>query len=401
MGSSDAPNNAFASRDDGDQGSHGNESGDEGHSSIGEGEGKRAAYADPTPMEVEAMENIKAWLARDGLTMPATITSPECGGENRAILKFIRARKSAEKSYEMLTKSLEWRKANGVDTCLDTPCAPAHLKWIAEIPAFWVGYGRSGHPVYLEHTAVIPWDTILQHMTEDEFLVSQVQTLEWQNSVVFPEASRRAGEPITQVINVWDLKGLTLSAFNSKVRAFVKKASGLAQDNYPEGLYAAYIINAPKIFSMIWAVVKQFLDPKTVAKVHIYGPGDKMWNKLQSRLGDGVTLRKEMVCCSKEDIGKAEAEAGLICAHSQTQRWIRDRVAGKEPDVGATPGVLRRESSIKDVYDYFFDASEDLGENESPSLISGSFKERSVAASQPGVEVVNAGKSKKKGCKCC
>lgn len=361
---------------------------------------KEPSYADPTPKELESMAKIKAWLKRDGLAMPSTMTHEECGGEDRAVLKFIRARKTAEKSYEMLTKTLEWRKANDVDRCLETPISAEHLRHVREIPAFYCGFGKTGHPVYLEHTAAIPWDTILANMTTDEFLVSQVQTLEWQASVVFPEASRRAGDAITQVINVWDLKGLTLSGFSSDVRALVKKASALAQDNYPEGLYAAYIINAPKIFSMVWAVVKQFLDAKTVAKVHIYGSGDKMWTKLMDRLGEGVTLRKEMVCCSKADIGKPEAEYGLQGAHGATQRWIRDRIAGRESDFGSAPGVLRRESSTKDIFDIFFDASEELCAPDLASFNQRSSSARlssSLSSSQPVVESVSASKSKK----CC
>jgi hypothetical protein len=33
---------------------------------------------------------------------------------------------------------------------------------------------------------------------------------------VYQVASRRAGRPITQGINVWDMKGLTLTAFTAE-----------------------------------------------------------------------------------------------------------------------------------------------------------------------------------------
>jgi hypothetical protein len=322
---------------------------------------KVPAYADPSAKELDAMAKMRAWLSRDGLEVPYTMTNEDAGGETRALLKFIRARpKSAEKAYEMLKNTLAWRAEKGVDCWLNEPIEEKHLRHVEKIPAYYAGFGKTGHPVYVEHTAAIPWPTILANMSTDEFLKSQVQTLEWQASVVYPEASRRAGEPITQVINVWDLKGLTMSGFTSDVRALVKKASALAQDNYPEGLYAAYIINAPKIFSFVWAVVKQFLDAKTVSKVHIYGSGTKMWEKLMDRLGPGTTLTKEMVCCKRADIGKAEAECGLQPAHGATQQWIKERLYGVEPTVGVSPGTIRRESSQKNMFDVFFDASEEL-----------------------------------------
>ena len=40
---------------------------------------------------------------------------------------------------------------------------------------------------------------------------------------------------------------------------------------FTRNLYRYAVVNAPTVFSVIWAVVKQFLDPKTVAKVHIMG----------------------------------------------------------------------------------------------------------------------------------
>ena len=44
---------------------------------------------------------------------------------------------------------------------------------------------------------------------------------------------------------MWDMKGLTMSAFTAKVREISGATSKIAQDNYPESLAAAYVINAP------------------------------------------------------------------------------------------------------------------------------------------------------------
>ena len=49
---------------------------------------KEPSYADPTPKELESMAKIKAWLKRDGLAMPSTMTHEECGGEDRAVLTY-------------------------------------------------------------------------------------------------------------------------------------------------------------------------------------------------------------------------------------------------------------------------------------------------------------------------
>ena len=189
--------------------------------------------------------------------------------------------------------------------------------------------------MFLDHTAVVPWDTILHDMGMKTFLHAQVQCLEWMQMVVYQEASRRAGKPITQGINIWDMKGLTLAKFTAKVREISSATSRIAQDNYPESLAAAYVVNAPSYFTVIWAVIKSFLDPKTVAKVHIYGSGPKMFAKLKNALGPGCFIAEDMVCCKKSQVGAAELTMGLQSAMAASQTWIRERRES------GTPGTRR------------------------------------------------------------
>jgi len=289
-------------------------------------------YPPPTRAEHERMRGLRAMLSNAGLaSLPLTMRLGENGGEERALLRFTRARKDTEKSFAMLKATLAWRADIGADTCLGEPLSEAHAGILGQIPGFYLGHGRNGHPVFLDHTAVVPWDTILQSMGMRPFLHAQVQCLEWVSMVVYQDASRRAGRPISQGINVWDMKGLTLSAFTAKVREISGATSKIAQDNYPESLAAAYIVNAPTVFSVVWAVVRQFLDPRTVAKVHIMGSGPKMYAKLKEALGPDCFLAEHMVCCKKADVGKAEQAMGLQSGMAASQTWIRERVASGIP----------------------------------------------------------------------
>ena len=233
-------------------------------------------YPPPTPTELERMQALKAMLRNDrdadaARELPRTMRLPSNGGENRTLLRFTRARKDTEKSFQMLRKSLAWRAEVGADDCLSKPLATEHAATLAAIPGFYVGHGKKGHPVFLDHTAVVPWDLILDEMGMTLFLYAQVQLLEYTQAVVYKSASAKHGSPITQGVNIWDVKGLTLTKFTAKVREISSATSKIAQDNYPESLAAAYVINAPAIFKVVWAVISTFLDPKTVAKVHIYG----------------------------------------------------------------------------------------------------------------------------------
>ncbi len=52
---------------------------------------------------------------------------------------------------------------------------------------------------------------------------------------------------------------------------YVKQVSAMSQNYYPERLGRLYLINAPWGFSGVWNVVKGWLDPVTVQKIHVLG----------------------------------------------------------------------------------------------------------------------------------
>ena len=71
-----------------------------------------------------------------------------------------------------------------------------------------------------------------------------------------------------QFVIIFDLKGFTTSmVFKRNVRYMIGKLIYVAQTQYPERLYKAYIVNAPRTFTVAWNLIKALLDPKTVAKV--------------------------------------------------------------------------------------------------------------------------------------
>jgi len=69
-----------------------------------------------------------------------------------------------------------------------------------------------------------------------------------------------------------DFKGVGLGKA-SQVFGYVKQASALSQNYYPERLGHLYLINTPWGFSTVWSVVKGWLDPVTVEKIHVLGSG--------------------------------------------------------------------------------------------------------------------------------
>ena len=61
----------------------------------------------------------------------------------------------------------------------------------------------------------------------------------------------------------------------AQVYGYIKSASNMSQNYYPERLGKLYVINAPWGFSTVFSVIKGWLDPVTVGKIHILGSGYK------------------------------------------------------------------------------------------------------------------------------
>jgi len=85
-----------------------------------------------------------------------------------------------------------------------------------------------------------------------------------------PACSRKSGTLLETCCTIMDLKGVGITKVSS-VYSYVKQASAISQNYYPERLGRLYLINAPWGFSGVFNVVKGWLDPVTVEKIHVLG----------------------------------------------------------------------------------------------------------------------------------
>lgn len=87
----------------------------------------------------------------------------------------------------------------------------------------------------------------------------------------FPACSAIAGQRIEQGLTILDLHGGALKILSKKVYALIQVASKIGQDYYPEIMGQCFIVNAPFLFTGVWAIVKGFLDERTRKKITIKG----------------------------------------------------------------------------------------------------------------------------------
>lgn len=126
--------------------------------------------------------------------------------------------------------------------------------------------------MYIEQLGKIDITAIQKITSDDRMLQNLVVEYEKMADPRLPACSRKSGYLLETSCSILDAKGVGLTSIPS-VYGYLQRTSAISQNYYPERLGKMYIINAPWGFSSAFSVVKKFLDPVTVAKIHILGSG--------------------------------------------------------------------------------------------------------------------------------
>ncbi|KAI9715792.1 MAG: cytosolic factor, phosphatidylinositol/phosphatidylcholine transfer protein [Chrysothrix sp. TS-e1954] len=191
------------------------------------------------------------------------------------MLRFLRARKfDVELSKKMFTDCEKWRREfqGGVDDLVQNFDYKERPKVFEYYPQYYHNIDKDGRPVYIEQLGKIDLTALYKITTSDRMLSNLVVEYEKVADPRLPACSRKSGALLETCCTIMDLKGAGVSQAPS-IYGYLQQASGISQNYYPERLGKLYIINAPWGFSTVFSVVKRFLDPVTVNKIHVLGGG--------------------------------------------------------------------------------------------------------------------------------
>ncbi|KAL9107126.1 MAG: hypothetical protein Q9227_007906 [Pyrenula ochraceoflavens] len=229
------------------------------------------------------------------------------------LLRFLRARKfNVEHSKTMFLDCEKWRRDFGTDDLVRTFDYKEKPKVFEYYPQYYHKTDKAspqdGRPIYIEKLGNIDLNAMYKITTGERMLSNLVVEYEKLADPRLPACSRKAGKLLETCCSIMDLKGVGITRVSS-VYGYVKQASAISQNYYPERLGKLYLINAPWGFSQVFNVVKGFLDPVTVQKIHVLGSG------YQSELLGQVPIEN----LPKEFGGKCECDGG--CALSDDGPW--------------------------------------------------------------------------------
>jgi hypothetical protein len=92
------------------------------------------------------------------------------------------------------------------------------------------------------------------------------------------EEGAKKGKKVYQIIEIMDCEGYSYRQMASRAsREFMQKMQQEMDAHYPELLRYAMIVNAPKIFAILFNIMKPFIPKQTLEKIDIYGPEPEKW----------------------------------------------------------------------------------------------------------------------------
>lgn len=169
--------------------------------------------------------------------------------------------------------------------------------------------------MYIEQLGKIDLTAMYKITSSERMLQNLVVEYEKISDPRLPACSRKSGTLHETCCTIMDLKGVGLTRVSS-VYSYVRQASAISQNYYPERLGKLYLINAPWGFSSVFGVIKGFLDPVTVQKIHVLGSGYE--KELLGQVPAG-NLPKMFG-------GTCECEGGCMLSDAgpwQDKQWVR------------------------------------------------------------------------------
>ncbi|CAL8111772.1 unnamed protein product [Orchesella dallaii] len=187
----------------------------------------------------------------------------DLGRDDGTLRRFLRARDyDLNKAEEMLRKSMKWREENDMDGC---------RKWIISdvvnqsFPHGCYGVDHEGRPVY--YFPVGSWEVrqMIESGHKDDMLKLMLYTME----SIMERINKSSNDRFSLII---DLELLTYwKVAHYETIQMVLKVFRDFEQNYPERLGEAFVINAPMVLNYVWPLIKPLLTGHTMQKVRFLG----------------------------------------------------------------------------------------------------------------------------------
>lgn len=189
------------------------------------------------------------------------------------IFRFMRARKMhPANTKKMISEYVKFQNNLAKDSHINMKVDPNRFKEIRDFIQY-EGICETdihGQPVVYAIFSKMDLEKIVKTYEKDEIIAFMISKFERITRILFPILSAKYNKKIDRMTTIIDMKGVSPFFFvKGKPAELVKQYFFILQNYYPELLNKCYIINCSNFFSVVWAFIKPFLDPATLARIEV------------------------------------------------------------------------------------------------------------------------------------
>ncbi|CAF1088393.1 unnamed protein product [Didymodactylos carnosus] len=184
------------------------------------------------------------------------------------IHRHLRARKwNVADTITSIRNTVQWRIDNRADSMLlESEPTDKLAKAQRAVPFSNHGYAKDNSPLYIEKTGKINVDIILTDFTLEEIIYGHIFIQEF-NCQRARDRSKLVSKYVETISTIMDFKGMDLSA--RKVIHLIKHFLHIDNNYYPERMGKMFVLNTPRIFPIMYNLVRPWLDLVTSSKISI------------------------------------------------------------------------------------------------------------------------------------
>lgn len=131
---------------------------------------------------------------------------------------------------------------------------------------------KEGSAIFIKSFCNIDEKRLFEVVTPERLLLHHYFMYDRLIDVIFPACTEAKGKYISTIIVIIDMKdAIGKLMMSSKLMEYLKATIECAQNNYPEIVKKIYIINAGIMFTVLWNIIKVFVNKKTEEKIKVLG----------------------------------------------------------------------------------------------------------------------------------
>ena len=209
-------------------------------------------------------------------------------------------------SLELIRLGVKWREDRGIEDLRRTPAdeilgCPAEAV-TAHLPVLQRGFDKEGRPIFYQLCEFYAAGRLLKATTSERYLNYHVWKSEMASDMCV-EQTLRQGTVVDTFCIIIDCKRTRLKQASSELFGMIKGMAAADQNGFPERLGVLFIVNVPRVFNGVWAVISRWLDERTNSKIRIFR--DKFEDALLS-----IVPAHELPRCTRACDGDAVGEGG-------------------------------------------------------------------------------------------